>query len=87
MNHRYAHRSATQISPSTNSRPETKSLSKCKTDSKREMNRPFIEDFNMEHSCSAVTVSLIAFSDSLESATTRNPYTQSASSPTCVYLG
>jgi hypothetical protein len=41
----------------------------------------------MEHSCSNVTVSLRAFSDAQDSATSRSRFAHSLNSPSCVYLG
>ena len=66
------------------SRPEPR------PESLSERKRPFLEDFNMEHSCSNVTVALRAFSaasESGEQARSRNPAALSINTPTCVYLG
>jgi hypothetical protein len=59
-------------------------------ESRAEKNRPFLEDFNMEHSCSNVTVALRSFSaagDPGEQAKLRNPAMLSMNTPSCVYLG
>jgi hypothetical protein len=74
------------------SKPEPKPESRLESrfESKPERKRPFIEDFNMEHSCSNVTVALRAFSttgDSLEQAKSRNPAILTMNAPSCVYLG
>jgi len=64
----------------TESRPE----------SRAERKRPFVEDFNMEHSCSNVTAGLIAFSaasDPTEPGKSRNSSALTLNTPSCVYLG
>jgi hypothetical protein len=51
--------------------------------------RAFVEDFNMEHSCSNLTVKLKAFSvavEAMDSSASRNPHA-STNLPSCVYLG
>jgi hypothetical protein len=90
MNHRSVNRRASQKSPRPADRPEGTGFSKNKLESKTERKQPFLEDFNMEHSCGNVTVALIAFSaavDSMESGTSRNQHAYSVNVPSCVYLG
>jgi hypothetical protein len=70
-----------QVSPvRPESRPESRSDRK----------RPFLEDFNMEHSCSNVTVALRAFSvssDPVEPGKSRSISALSTNTPSCIYLG
>jgi hypothetical protein len=87
MNHRTTNRRGTQNPAQTASRPQGAGFSKTKMETRSERTQPFVEDFNMEHCCSAVTVALIAFSANSDSAESRNPYTQSMNLPSCVYLG
>ncbi|HEY1902685.1 MAG TPA: hypothetical protein VGG56_09660 [Terracidiphilus sp.] len=89
MNHRSVNRRASQKSPRQADRPEGTGFS-TKLESKTERKQPFVEDFNMEHSCGNVAVALIAFSaaaDSMESGTSRNQRAYSMNVPSCVYLG
>ena len=94
MNHRSVNQGATQTSPSQRGIPERAGISRIKLESGSksgsERERPFLEDFNMEHSCSNVTVALKAFSagsDAGEQARSRNPAALSMNTPSCVYLG
>jgi hypothetical protein len=64
----------------TESRPESRSDRK----------QPFLEDFNMEHSCSNVTVALRAFSassDPGEQSKSRSINALTMNTPSCIYLG
>jgi hypothetical protein len=61
-----------------------------KPESNSESHQPFVEDFNMEHCCSAIAVALIASSanvDSMDPRTPRNPHAHQFNAPSCVYLG
>lgn len=52
--------------------------------------RTFGEDFNLEHSSSLLTSSLITFSansQTMDQQIPRNSYSQDFRSPSCVYLG
>lgn len=51
---------------------------------------PFFEDFNMEHSCSNVTASLMAYSASREphkQGKSRTVNALTMNTPSCIYLG
>jgi hypothetical protein len=94
MNHRSPIRRSTQISLKPVGRPEGSAISVSKPESRpesrAERKRPFVEDFNMEHTCSNVTVALMAFSagsDPGEQARSRNPALLSMNTPSCIYLG
>jgi len=94
MKHRSPTRHSAQISLQQASLPEGAMLSisrpQSMPQSSPEGKRPFVEDFNMEHSCSNVTVALRAFSagsESGEPAKSRNPAVLSMNTPSCVYLG
>jgi hypothetical protein len=52
--------------------------------------RPFVDDFDLEHSFSGVSVTLKAISASSEAVATaapRKPRTYDMNSPNCVYIG
>jgi hypothetical protein len=94
MKHRSLIRHSAEISFKQAGRPHGAVLSISKpqsmSESRAERKRTFLEDFNMEHSCSNVTVALRAFSASSESgeqAKSRNPAVLSMNTPSCVYLG
>jgi hypothetical protein len=87
MNHRSPAQRAHQPAPTAGAPPETGAHTSTKAKSTGKTPQAFIEDFNMEHSCSNVTVSLRAFSDAADSSATRNKLAHSANSPSCVYLG
>ena len=93
MNHRSGNRCATPSSSRQMGRAQGAGFSKTKLESRgesmNERQRPFLEDFNMEHSFSGVTVTLISVSgsDPKETGSPRNPYAHSMTSPNCVYLG
>ena len=93
MKHRSPVHHSAQISLKQASRHDGVALSISKPDSRpesrAEKNRPFLEDFNMEHSCSNLTVKLKAFSvavEAMDSSASRNPHA-STNLPSCVYLG
>ena len=80
VNHRTTGRAPAMKTGSSKSGMEAKGTSK----------QAFVEDFNMEHSCSNVTVKLMAFSaaaEAMESSASRNPYGSSINLPSCVFLG
>jgi hypothetical protein len=55
-----------------------------------ESHQPFVEDFNMEHCCSAVSVALLAISadsNAMDPRIPRNPHAHPFNAPSCVYLG
>ncbi|HEY6848151.1 MAG TPA: hypothetical protein VI320_18365 [Terracidiphilus sp.] len=85
MNHRSVnHRSAGLVSGAKSG------SSKSSMETKGSTKRAFVEDFNMEHSCSNITVKLKAFSaaaEAMDSSASRNSYGSSSSLPSCVYLG
>jgi hypothetical protein len=94
MKHKSPIRHSIEISLQPVGQPDGPFLSitrpESRTESTTEKKRPFVEDFNMEHSCSNVTVALIAFSagsDAGEQARSRNPAALSMNTPSCVYLG
>jgi hypothetical protein len=87
MNHRSPTQRAHQPAPTAGAHAESKAHISTKAESVGKARQAFVEDFNMEHSCSNVTVSLRAFSDAADSATTRNKFAHSSNSPSCVYLG
>jgi hypothetical protein len=94
MNHRSPIRRNTQISLKPAHRSEGSVFSMATPDSApesmAERKRPFVEDFNMEHSCSNVTVALRAYSaasDAGEQGRSRNPAALSMNTPSCIYLG
>jgi hypothetical protein len=94
MKHRSPTRHSAQISLKQASRPAGAVISISMPDSRpeawAEKQRPFLEDFNMEHSCSNVTVALRAFSAASEpgeQARSRNPAMLSMNTPSCIYLG
>jgi hypothetical protein len=94
MKHRSPIRHSAQISFKNAARPEGAVLTISKPESRletwAEKKRPFLEDFNMEHSCSNVTVALRGFSassDSGDQAKSRNPAMLSMNTPSCIYLG
>jgi hypothetical protein len=94
MKHRSPIRPSVEISLKPAGRPDGPVLSiskpESRTESTTEKKRPFVEDFNMEHSCTTVTVALIAFSagsDAGEQAKSRNPAALSMNTPSCIYLG
>jgi hypothetical protein len=94
MKHRSPIRHSAQISLQQAGRHEGALLSISKpqsmSESRAERKRTFLEDFNMEHSCSNLTVALRAFSASSESgeqAKSRNPAMLSMNTPSCIYLG
>jgi hypothetical protein len=94
MKHRSPIRHSAQISLKQAGRLEGAILSNSKPESMPESRagrkRPFVEDFNMEHSCSNVIVALRAFSagsESGEQAKSRNPALLSMNTPSCIYLG
>lgn len=90
MNHRIISRRGPQGPLRQASRMDGAISSLGKLDGKSDRRQAFLEDFNMEHCCSTVTVKLLAFSasaDALEQASSRNPYSQPVNSPSCVYLG
>jgi hypothetical protein len=87
-------RHSIEISLKPAARPDGPVLSISKPESRPEFTtekkRTFVEDFNMEHSCSNVTVALKAFStgtDAGEQSRSRNPTALSMNTPSCVYLG
>ena len=85
MNHRTVNHSATGRQTAANA-----GFSKPGTEAKSSANRAFVEDFNMEHSRSNVSVKLMAFSapaEAMESGASRNSYGPSKTLPSCVYLG
>jgi hypothetical protein len=80
VNHRVAGLATAAKTGPSNSTMETKGSTK----------RAFVEDFNMEHSCSSITVKLKAFSaavEAMDSSVSRNPHGASMNLPSCVYLG
>jgi hypothetical protein len=80
VNHRIAGLETAAKTGSSKSTVETKGSTK----------RAFVEDFNMEHSCSNITVKLKAFSaavEAMDSSASRNSYGASIGLPSCVYLG
>ena len=85
MNHRSVnHRSAGLVSGAKSG------SSKSSMETKGSTKRAFVEDFNMEHSCSSLTVKLKAFSaaaEAMDSSVSRNSYGTSMNLPSCVYLG
>jgi hypothetical protein len=94
MNHRSPIRRSSQALLKPAGRPEGPVISipepESRPESRTERKRTFVEDFNMEHSCSNVTVALRAFSagsESGEQAKSRNPALLSMNTPTCIYLG
>jgi len=89
-NHRSVNRLTIQSSHRAAGRPESTGFSRTASESKGEKKHTFAEDFNMEHSLSGVTVTVITISsgsDSAESGTVRSLYAESMNSPSCVYLG
>jgi len=90
MNHRSVNRRVPQNSHRPVGRPEGTGFSRTTPELKGERQRPFVEDFNMEHSYSGVAVSVItnsARSDSADSGTSRGGYADPMNSLSCVYLG
>jgi len=90
MKHKSPIRHSIEISLKPAGRPEGAVLSISRPESATAKKRTFVEDFNMEHSCSNVTVALKAFSagsDAGEQARSRNPAALSMNTPSCVYLG
>jgi len=90
MNHRSINRRAPQSSHRPAARPEGTGFSRNTPESSGESQRPFVEDFNMEHSFSGVAVSSMtnsARSNSSESGTPRRGYAEPMNSLSCVYLG
>jgi hypothetical protein len=90
MSHRPENRRTTQNPALRITHAGTTQLPKSKHESESESNQPFLEDFNMEHCCSAVTVALLAASanvDSMDPRTPRNPHAHPFNAPSCVYLG
>ena len=82
MNHR-------TVNHRTTGRPSATSVGSSKSDTDVR-NSTFLEDFNMEHSCSSVSVKLKAFSaaaEAMEMGASRNSYNPAKSLPSCVYLG
>jgi hypothetical protein len=71
-------------------RRERTGSSKIGAESNGRCERGFGEDFNLEHSSSYVSTTVVAFaasSGALESATSRSLYGQDLRSPNCVYVG
>jgi len=88
MNHRSANRRATERSPRQAGRSEGISRSNIKSEPQKESNPRFVEDFNLEHSLSVTSITVIRISSSpTEPSMRRPPYAQDFSSPNCVYLG
>lgn len=94
MKHTSPIRHPAQISLKPAGRSESSVLSISKPESRPESSverkRPFVEDFNIEHSCSSVTVALKAFSAGSEigeQSKSKNQAALSMNTPTCVYLG
>jgi len=87
MNHRSPTQRAQHSAPRTVTHPESTAQTNIAVESSGKPRQAFVEDFNMEHSCSNVTVSLRAFSDAQDSATSRSRFAHSLNSPSCVYLG
>jgi hypothetical protein len=87
MNHRtMTSRTNRKSTPQANL-PEGSIFSTVSIESRPEGKLGFLEDFNMEHSGSNVSVSFIAFSAAAEAVAKRSANTASLSSPSCVYLG
>jgi hypothetical protein len=90
MNHRSANRRATERSPRQAGRSEGISRSNIKSEPQKESNPRFAEDFNLEHSLSVTSITVIRISSSTiatEPSMRRPPYAQDLGSPNCVYLG
>lgn len=90
MNHRSASRSATQRSPGPVGRSEAAGCSMGKPEFIRGSQHSFLEDFNLEHSLSGVTITLFAISasaDPAQSGLQRSTEARELISPSCVYLG
>jgi hypothetical protein len=90
MNHRSVNQRSNQNPLRATHRTDGAIFSNAGLESSSQKRQPFVEDFNMEHSCSNVAVALIAFSvsaDSMEAAKSRNPFALPTNSPSCVYLG
>jgi hypothetical protein len=85
MNHRTVNHRTTGRATAANV-----GFSKSGTETKSSAKQAFVEDFNMEHSSSNVSVKLKAFSataEAMESGASRNSYVPSKALPSCVYLG
>jgi hypothetical protein len=90
MNHRSIDQRSTQNPLKPPSRTDGAIFSQAALESHGQSKQPFLEDFNMEHSCSNLAVALISFSvtaESMEAAKSRNPCALPTNSPSCVYLG
>jgi hypothetical protein len=81
MNHHSANRGIPPSLLRPIGRPDASTRNR--TNAKFTNSRTFVEDFNMEHSSSGVTVSLITREPSV--ARSQNAYV--VNSPSCVYLG
>jgi hypothetical protein len=90
MNHRSVNRRTQQSSHRPSGRAEATGFSVMMMDSKGEVTRPFVEDFNMEHCFSGATLTLMAISansDTAETCKPRSGYADLMNLPSCVYLG
>jgi hypothetical protein len=90
MNQLSAHRHVSQKPPQPISRRTQPALSTSRPESNAASTQPFVEDFNMEHCGSAVSVGLLAFSadaDAMDPRSPRNPHAHALNAPSCVYLG
>lgn len=87
MNHRIANRRGSQNPPKAAGRSDGTRISINKLETRSERRQAFLEDFNMEHCRSTVSVALLAFSNGSDSVEPRKSFTQPVNSPSCVYLG
>jgi hypothetical protein len=90
MKHRSSNLRTSQIPAIRVSHAAANKPTRNKPEPNSESNQPFLEDFNMEHCCSAVAVALIASSanvDSMDPRIPRNPHAHPFNAPSCVYLG
>jgi hypothetical protein len=72
------------------SHPERTGFSKIEPGLTRDKTASFVEDFNLEHSFSGVSITLLAISassDFVESGTIGDPSAYDLHSPNCVYIG
>jgi hypothetical protein len=70
--------------------PEETGNSKIELGLRRANERPFVEDFNLEHSLAGASITQITISASagfLESAKPGNSHAYKLNSPNCVYIG
>ncbi|MGA3263542.1 MAG: hypothetical protein ABSC47_05800 [Terracidiphilus sp.] len=90
MNHRSVSRGKSQPSRRPAGNPEETGNSKIELGLRRANERPFVEDFNLEHSLAGASITQISISASagfVESATPGYSRAYELISPNCVYIG